>query len=153
VENQQLRAEAAKLLEGAGISVAQAKFNANQVYMVNTMKQLGLAERIYAGDNADVYATNFDQMANELGGLYKNPILTNVDFINVGVVNEAHPEMILFRERQPRQAPDGTWSRIYGLSDGSVQTTTSANGNFDAFEKYDYSLNGIIFLPPQYQSR
>jgi hypothetical protein len=156
-ENQQLRAAAAKLrgsIEGTGMSSVQAKFDSNQVYMVNAMKQLGLAVRLYANDHGDLYATNFDQIANELGeyergGLYKNPILTNVDFVNVGVVNGQHPQMILFRERQARQAPDGTWHRIYGLSDGSVQTATSPAGNFDAWEKYDYNENGIIFLAPQ----
>jgi hypothetical protein len=43
--------------------------------------------------------------------------------------------MVELRERLARQAPDGTWQRIYGFADGSVQTATSYDGNFDAWEK------------------
>jgi len=130
-------------------ALAAAKFKAGEIQMVNTLKQLGLAERIYAGDNGDQYATNFDQMTNELGGLYNSPLLTNVDFVNVGIVNEQYPQMILFRERLAKQAPDGTWHRVYGLADGSVQVANSPDGNFSAWEKYDYDQKGMIFLPTQ----
>ena len=112
------------------------------------MQQLGLAERIYAGDNNDQFATNFDQMTNELGGLYSSPLLTNVDFVNVGMVNDRYPQMIMFRERNPRQAPGGTWHREYGLVDGSVQTAISPDDNFNAWEKYDHKLRAIMFSPP-----
>jgi prepilin-type processing-associated H-X9-DG protein len=43
--------------------------------------------------------------------------------------------MVVLRERIARQAPDGTWSRIYLFADGSVQIATSYDGNFDAWEK------------------
>ena len=46
-----------------------------------------------------------------------------------------HPDMVEMRERLARQAPDGTWNRIYGLADGSVQTAASNDGNFAAWEK------------------
>ena len=49
--------------------------------------------------------------------------------------------MVMLRERLARQAPDGTWTRLYGLADGSVQTATSYDGNFDAWEKVNtYTL-------------
>lgn len=151
-ENQQLRETKAKLQDSnqnMEMASASAKFHADEIQMVNTMKQLGLAERIYMGDNNNQYATNYDQMANELGGLYNSPLLTNVDFVNVGIVQDRYPQMILFRERQARQAPDEkTWHRIYGLADGSVQTATSTDGNFDAWEKFDYDQKGTIFSPP-----
>lgn len=149
-ENQQLREAEAKFQvsnETIEMNSAFAKFKANEIQVVNTLKQLALAERIYAGDNNDQYATNFDQMANELGGLYKNPLLDNVEFVNVGIVNEQYPQMILFRERVTRQAPDGIWHLVYGLADGSVQVATSRDGNFDPWQKYDESQKGIIFLP------
>jgi RNA polymerase sigma factor (sigma-70 family) len=155
-ENQQLR-EAVIKLQASNTSVeiasAAARFKSNEIQIVNTLKQLGLAERIYAGDNGNRYATNFDQMANELGGLYKSPLLTNVDFINVGTVNEQYPDMILFRESNPRQSPAGTWQRVYGLADGSVQIATSPNGVFDVWEKFDYDKKGTVFLPPQYPNQ
>jgi hypothetical protein len=55
--------------EDLQMTLASAKFAADEVSVVNTMKQLGLAERLYAGDHNEQYATNFDQMKDELGGL------------------------------------------------------------------------------------
>ena len=52
---------------------------------------------------------------------------------------------VMLRERLPRQAPDGTWTRLYGLADGSVQTATSYDGNFDAWEKVN------TYTPPANQ--
>ena len=150
-ENQRLREAEAKLQasnENMAMTSALAKFKANEIQVVNTMKQLGVAERIYGNDNNGQYATNFDQMTNELGGLYKNPVLDNVEFVNAGVAREQYPQMIIFRERNPRQSPDGTWQRVYGLADGSVQVAVSPDGNFGAWEKYDYSEKGIILSQP-----
>jgi hypothetical protein len=57
-----------------------------------------------------------------------------------------HPQMVELRERMARQAPDGTWSRIYGLADGSVHIATSYDGNFEAWEKVNTEMP-----PPQGQ--
>jgi len=117
------------------------QFHLQEIHTVNAMKQLGLAMRIYAGDNNNQYATNFDQLKNELGGVTNFPgniSLDAIEFVNAGLVNETMPDMIIFRERQPRRNPsDGpSWQRIYGLADGSVQTIYSDDaGTFDSFEK------------------
>jgi myosin heavy subunit len=124
-----------------------AKFTADETQMVNAMKQIGLANRIYAGDNNEQYATNFDQMTNELGGLVYNGVLDYVEFVNTGVANEHIPQMITFRERTARQSPDGTWHRVYGLADGSVQTAVSTDDNFNAYERYDANAKGTIYSP------
>lgn len=148
-ENQRLRE--AKLQasdENTVMASALAKFKANESQVINTMKQLGVAERIYGNDNNGQYATNFDQMTNALGGLYKNQLSDNVEFVNAGVAGEQYPQMIIFRERNPRQSPDGTWQRVYGLADGSVQVAGSPNGNFKSWEKYDSNEKGIIFSQP-----
>ncbi len=114
---------------------AQDKFTAQETETINDMKQLGLAEMIYAGDNNGQFATNFDQMTNELGSLYTNPEIYKIDFMNAGIVSRQYPQMIMFRERIARQASDGTWHRIYGFADGRVITATSYDGNFDVWEK------------------
>lgn len=122
----------------------QAKFTKQETETVNNTKMLGLAERLYAGDNNGVYATNFEQMTNELGPLYKNPNLWDIEFVNAGIVTEHFPQMVMFRQRIAQQAPDGTWHRIYGFADGSVQIAISYDGNFDAWEKANTTLP-----PPQ----
>jgi len=50
-------------------------------------------------------------------------------------VTESEPQLILFREIDPRQLPDGFWDRLYAFADGSVQNKGSPNGDFSAFEQ------------------
>jgi len=123
-------------------SPEQALFNKKRVQAVNDAKMVGLAMRIWAGDNNDQYPTNFEDMTNELGGV------TNVmhfkeafEFVNAGVANEHYPQMLMLREITPLQAPDGKWERAYGFADGSVQTITSNDGNFDDWEKQQQQNN------------
>jgi len=121
----------------AAASSAIARFKANEAASVNAMKEVGLAIRIYEGNHGNQFPTNVDQLkeelsgANEIGGID----LYSFDFIDNGPAQFEHPNMVELRERLGRQAPDGTWRRIYGLTDGSVQTAASFDGNFDAWEK------------------
>jgi hypothetical protein len=122
------KAQAAEEKLATTLSV-QAKFKAQEIETVNDMKMLGLAERIYA--------TDFDQMTNELGSkLYEKLRISDVELVNAWITNiMQYPGMIVSREIMSHQAPDGMWHRVYGLADGSVQIATSYDGNFDAWEK------------------
>jgi RNA polymerase sigma factor (sigma-70 family) len=148
-ENQQLQETATQLRASNGrmeFADSLGKFHAYEMKVVDAMKQVCLADRIWAGDNNNQYAGSFDQMTNELAGLYNSPILDNIEFVNVGIANATQDVyMITFRERTPRQSPDGTWHRIYGLVDGSVHTASSMSGNFDAYERYDSMAKGTVF--------
>jgi RNA polymerase sigma factor (sigma-70 family) len=150
-ENQQLQ-EAATQLQASNSRLESAsplaKFKENESKVVSAMKEVCLADRIYAGDNSNQYASSFDQMTNELSSLYNSPLLDNMEFVNVGIANATQDVyMITIRERNPSQAPDGEWYRIYGLVDGSVHTAISPNGNFDAYERFDDVSKGTIFVP------
>jgi len=128
----------------ATVLSAQAKFTANESATANAMKWLGLDMFVYAGDHDNQFPTN-----DNLYQLAKNydsntNLLQNIpaiEFINIGAakfISEnklKHPNMVLLRERIARQAPNGTWRRLYEFADGSVQTATSYDGNFDAWEK------------------
>jgi len=48
-------------------ALASAKRNAQSISSVNNLKQIGLAARIFSGDNGDRLPTSFDEMKNELG--------------------------------------------------------------------------------------
>jgi hypothetical protein len=123
-------------------SPEQALFNKKRIQSVNDAKMIGLAMRIWAGDNNDQYPTNFDDMTNELGGVTNEIHLKETfEFVNAGAANEHYPQMLMLREITPRQAPDGKWERVYGLADGSVWTETSSDGNFDAYEKQQQQYN------------
>jgi cell division protein FtsL len=106
-------------------------------HTINALKQIGLAMRIYAGDHNEQYATNFDQLAYALGttNFEGNISLDAFEFMNVGLVNDTMPQMIILRERSPHRIPDGAWEREYGLADGSVQTEYSNDGNFNNYEQ------------------
>ena len=135
--NQKVQTVEEKLAENLSI---QEKFTKHEIATVNDMKELGLAERIYAGDNNNQYATNFEQITNELDATYQKLYSDGVDLVNLnaaGITNivEQYPRMIFSRETMSHQAPDGTWHRAYGLIDGSVHIATSYDGNFDAWEK------------------
>jgi len=110
-----------------------------EFHTANAIKQLGLAARLYAGDNNNQYPTNFAQLKDDLAGVTNfagNISLDSIEFVNAGLVNEAMPEMIIFRERIPRLLPpNGPWQRVYGLADGSAQTIYSPTENFDEYEK------------------
>ena len=44
-------------------------------------------------------------------------------------------DVILIRERQAWQTPDGKWAKAYAFGDGSAQVHVEPDGNFDAWEK------------------
>jgi type II secretory pathway pseudopilin PulG len=48
-------------------ALASAKHKAQRINSINNLKQVGLAARIYAGDNGDRLPMSFDDMKNELG--------------------------------------------------------------------------------------
>jgi Ni/Co efflux regulator RcnB len=114
----------------------QLKQQATNAAIVNAMKQLGLAARIFAQDNNDTMPTNFDQMKAELPPQFSGGVtLDQFEFMpQSGPVTDRQPNTILFRERVPRQTPDGQWVRCYTLVDGSVQQATSQTPDFSAWE-------------------
>ena len=137
-ENQQLRAQtSARQSQSVQISPGD-QFKLTEWHTIETMKQLGLAMRLYQANHNDAFATNFDQFTGDYYSTnnYPNNIgLDAFEFVNVGVVNDEHPEMIMFREKNPRQTAGGRWVREYGMVDGSVQTIYSDGGNFSDYEK------------------
>ncbi len=150
-ENKQISKELADATQALRSlpSPQQALFNQQSIKAVNDAKQIGLAMRIWAGDNNDVYPTNIYDMTNELGNLdFTKHVSETFELMNVGIANEHYPQMLILREITPRQSPDGNWERIYGLADGSVQKIHSNNGNFDAWEKEQFNT---FYNPPKNQ--
>jgi RNA polymerase sigma factor (sigma-70 family) len=134
-ENQRLRAGNVPPTQTGQIS-PEDQFKLQEWHVIDTMKNVALAARIYAGDHQEAIITNFDQIT--AANLYDtnrpgSVALDGIEFMNVGLLSYDHPEMIMFREKTPRQTPDGKWEREYGLVDGAVQTINS--DHFDDFEK------------------
>lgn len=124
---------------------AKEQFTAHQENVINTTKFVGLAMRLFSMNNNGTYPTNVIQLTNSLNTT--NFVVAGIDLFSFeypdvnGLVPD-HPNAVAMRERLARQAPDGTWQRIYGFADGSVQTATSFNGDFSGWEKAN------TYIPP-----
>jgi RNA polymerase sigma factor (sigma-70 family) len=115
-------------------------FELHQIHVVSAVKEIGLAIRMYAGDNNGQYPTNFDQIKNELVRTNFNGVpLNSIELVNIGSANESTPNMIILREREPRENPYnyGVWSRVYGLADGSAQTIYGNSSNAESFKIFE----------------
>ena len=103
---------------------------------------------LYSLDNQDQFPASFDQAARYFADAFSaDPVLDDLaQFTQVtnqfeivyrgsrnALTNAGN--VIVLREKQAHQWPDGTWSRVYGFADGASQTHSSADGNFDAWEK------------------
>lgn len=111
--------------------------------IVNAMKYMGLAAKMYSVDHKGTFPKTFDEMRTELSGdmdtdgNFKGGVsLHQFEFHpHERTISEEEPTMILFQEKSPRRLPDGTWQRIYCLADGSVQTKTLSQPDFSEFER------------------
>jgi len=138
------KARAAEEKLAAEVS-GREQFMAQQHETINAAKQVGLAMHVWAGDNNGQYPHSLVDMTNELalhpdaaGQInFKigNVDLFSFEYPDVNGLVEDHPNAVAARERLARQAPDGSWQRIYLFADGSVQTATSFNGDFAGWEK------------------
>ena len=139
--NQKTRIAESKL--AAELS-SKAQFEKIESATAHATKELSMALLLYLDAHDHQFPTNIAQLANELGGKFTigGIDVRSFDFISNTSERLNHPNMVGFRERLARQAPDGTWRRIYGFSDGSVHTATSNDGNFDAWEKVN------TYVPP-----
>jgi RNA polymerase sigma factor (sigma-70 family) len=137
-ENQRLRSQLSAS-QANQADLAKYHFREYTENVINAEKQIGLALRIYAGDHNEQLPTNFLQITNELGGVANfagNVALDSLELVNINVANPyQYPQMIVLRERVPRQDPTGKWIRVYGLVDGSVQTVASDSDYSDWFSK------------------
>ena len=137
-ENQQLRSQASSRQNQPAQLSAKDESTLVRLHTGDTMKDLAFEMHLYSNDHNNAFVTNFDQLTEAYYSTnnYPNNIATGAfEFVNVGTLTYDNPTMIMFREKQPRQMPDGGWERAYGLVDGSVHNAYSPDGNFDVYEK------------------
>jgi RNA polymerase sigma factor (sigma-70 family) len=139
-ETAQLRVALAK----SQSTVERLEFEKLDQNIFEDMKQLVIGMRVRPRDYNGFMATNFDQFISELsvktnanGSVafsQSGNDLAMFEFVNVGQVNDAMPQKLIFRERIPRRTPDGNWTRIYGRADGSIAKRVSSTGDFELWE-------------------
>jgi RNA polymerase sigma factor (sigma-70 family) len=116
---------------------------------VNAQKHLALAAKVYSIQHQDRLPTTFEELKPFLGealnilgeALSPDGTVAGVSFDPLEFqpherdIYGFEPRLILLRERNARQLPDGTWERIYSLADGSVHRKKRSNGDFSDFER------------------
>ena len=130
-----------------------AAYNQQEENVFNDMKELVKAMRRYGSEHNGVMATNLDQLitvlslrTNQDGSqtLLPNGMgLGAFEFMNAGLASETTPQLVIFREKNPRKAPGGEWGRIYGFADGSVLKRRATNQNFTIYEQ-QLTLEGSL---------
>ncbi len=112
-----------------------------------------LAFHEYAAQNNGQFPTNFDQAANWLrDGAKTEANLQEHEFLpatpEYGLTPDHYeimyqgslaelsnaPAIIIIREKEPWQTPDGSWVRAYGFADGHSEIHKATDGNFEAWE-------------------
>jgi len=106
-------------------ALSKAKSKAQRINAINNLKQVGLAARIWSGDNGDRMPASFEDMRNELG-TDKVTIDPNTGqrFVWVGTGKDASdPSAIL------AYSPNDMNGRAVLLADGSVQQVSGEKFN------------------------
>ncbi|MEQ2010408.1 MAG: hypothetical protein ABMA26_26780, partial [Limisphaerales bacterium] len=101
-------------------ALSKAKGKAARIKSANNLKQIGLAARVFANDNADRFPDSFEEMPNELGS---DKILTDPEsgerYVWAGAGKPEHGDAIL------AYSPVDISGRNVVFGDGSVQQLTS----------------------------
>jgi RNA polymerase sigma factor (sigma-70 family) len=125
--------------------ILRIEFNKRQFKVINAMKNMGLAARIYSSENQNVLPTTMDQLMRGLPALeefFEEAPSEGFEFFTHGrTISAMDPTMILFREIEPRF--DGeTYHRAYTFCDGSVRTVETPDQDFSEFEaKHSIPIN------------
>jgi hypothetical protein len=147
-----LRGEVGKFRSGAETKLDSAerseltqlrleKAEAMRAKTASFFKFIGQGCHAYAEGHNGLLPTDFKQIYGQMGPVnWPGHVRLGEDsfeFFDFGKpLNESFGSQILYvRERQSIQLPNGRWSRMYILADGSVQEAQTDDGNFDAWEQ------------------
>jgi RNA polymerase sigma factor (sigma-70 family) len=129
-------------LEAGDLAKAMLAAEAVATRTVNAQKHLALAAHLYSRDHQERLPTTFEELKPLLGdALNLDGTVAGVSFDLLEFqpherdIYRFETSLILLRERNARQLPDGTWERIYSLADGSVHRFKGASGDFSDFER------------------
>lgn len=115
--------------------VAKERFDADTWRLANGAKISAVASFHFADNHQGQWPTSFVQLRAE----HPESRLSDSDWEFVSGGNRASftdpAQTILFRERQPRQSPDGIFVRVYAFADDSIQVLTSEKDDFTRLEK------------------
>ena len=135
---------------------AEIQADALRTRTVNTMKQFGLAARLFANDNGNKLPRSFEDMKEMLPMApdAANTLERFEFYPQPRAISETEPGLFMFREKEPRQVPGGKWERSYTMVDGSVQNAVSDTADFTDWEQKAQGIasaeaptNGVPSVP------
>jgi len=122
-------------------ALANVAAKKHSIQLMNAGRKLSYAAIIFYSNNNSRYPASFDEMRNEMDlqadGTFAGGISPDLFefFPHERVISEAEPDLILFREKQARQMPNGKWERIYSSVIGASIRQQSADGDFSQIER------------------
>ena len=92
---------------------------------------------MFAGDNQNQFPTNFAQASRYTNTNYMEQIESNFDMTYQGSISSITnvSETIVLKEKQPWQALNGQYMKVYGFADGHAQVQAEPPEGFDAYEQ------------------
>jgi hypothetical protein len=148
---EKVEAEIVKLSDAATEEEKNAKFQrdtytANQMSrgMHGTMQIISSFVQVTARANGGKVPRSFEEVKEALKGSGRFP---NFDQMWEGFPQEhfefvaaaaSRDGILIVRERQPRQLPDGTWARYYLTTDYQVNELKLKDGHFAAWERENF---------------
>ena len=116
-------------------ALARAKSKSQRISSINNLKQIGLATRLFAGDNGDRLPASFEEMRNELNTdkiTYDVETGQRFTYIGAGLsLNDITPESVI------AYGPVNNNHCSVLFADGSVQTVSAA-------KFYELNQRGLI---------
>lgn len=121
----------AKTLAAAAV-IGFGEHNQNQI-LTNWDQTMGYFDEwerrgLNPGDPMPDTVADFNEMTNLFDLAYQGPISNLYNATNWSGI-------IVVREKQPWQSPDGTWMKTYGFADGHSQIQSEPPEGFDAYEQ------------------
>ena len=141
LQGAEVRAALAEITAMKTEALAMADTKQHSIRLTQAMVKLSLAAQTFSAHNNSRYPASFDEMRSEMDlqadGTFAGGISPDLFefFPHERVISEAEPDLILFREKQARQMPNGKWERIYAYADGASMNKHSADGDFSQIER------------------
>ncbi|MDB6015547.1 MAG: polymerase, sigma-24 subunit, subfamily [Pedosphaera sp.] len=140
-ENQRLKGRDARKQEVPKMTLLAMEDTREQaIAKMNYSRNWLLAFMMSADKNQGQFPTNFEQAAAFLPDQAKvetNLFSDQFEIVYQGGLNKLTnaPNVIMLREKQAWQTPDGKWAKIYGFADGHSEMHAKVDDDFDTYEK------------------
>ncbi|HTI73275.1 MAG TPA: sigma-70 family RNA polymerase sigma factor [Candidatus Limnocylindria bacterium] len=113
--------------------------------VINTLKNLGLAARVYATTHAGKLPATFEELGRDGQHSDGSSLEDKFEFLpQPRPLFDTDVDLIIFREKTPRLRANGTYERTYTHVDGAVQRRSSPTPDFSEYEKAGTATDAVV---------